>query len=504
MGIRNVVLVGFLLFSVSIMATSKMAEEDALKFQVRDVYDPKVASEMIARWAKGERKPNNSATMYGESDLGGFAKIRDELLKISSPEDIDRQILNLERQYKDLPPEAQFFAAQLIMLKPLRGIVWRLRPLFESKNGKFDFFSGNSATHSAAVTMLRMVSHATSVYVPTGQSRALFNYLVTPSVDMKLEDQFRFVSRYQTYLRTEFYNALIVAAARLTPLYRQSRAYVWDNKIFYGTGSFDDDIRRYVGFDEAAVQLTAAAIQKSAHDVMVFCAFDQEQLMNVMGSMAKLYGVNGFASQELGVTSRARSATLKPYRETGFLNLLPFGAKDNKVGKARLQTAYTHLVAAVELSKTGYDILAASPEGNSNVLNPLFFKGNAQPHLQAGVGNLVKIVNGRTDIRSGITGESVTIDIPNFYRNPPDNLMDLLPTGWLSVQNQEDSITNKAGQKLFFRNYKEGSPTTWKTGVWKNLFPSVGGKITVADAFRTVSASYGPSIILGPMSYFIY
>ena len=467
------------------------------------VFNTKAVNSMISSWAKKERKPASSGA-FDESDLSpSYKHIRDQILSAKTADDFEARLTALEAGYDGMTEDAKFFAAQMIMLKPLRGVVWRLRPLFETGGG-FLSFSGNKGTHSAAVSALRFVSHAINVYLPTDQSEALFDYLTVPSKNMKSSQQFTGVSQFQQYLRTEVYPSIEGTVMRLSAFESsKARPYIWDNKVLFGTGAFEDGIKRYVGFHDAEYLATMGALHKSLNNLLLTCAYNQDALMDVMGAMGKLYGVDGFRSADLGVTSKEKAETLNSFRNTNFLTLKTT-KKDPDFGKKYFKAAYVHLKLSAEYMKATYQVVKDQPASTANVINPLFFNEKGNPELGAGVLSLSQAVNEQTTVRSGITGETLVVDIPSFYSNPPQNLLALLPNSWESSAKRETTFKNASGENLTYRNYREGRPKTWNKAQWQALFPSMGKEQNVDDAFRVLGYSHGPSMILGSLAYFVY
>lgn len=471
----------------------------AQSVKVKDLYDAKVSNEVISRWARGVRKPANAG--YGEGDLSeSFKKIRTKILAAKNADDIDALLSELNDGYNELSNDSKYFAAQFLVAKSLRGIIWRMRPLFEQKGSAFEFFSGNPATHSAAVGILRSFYHLTKVYVPHDQGQALFDYFTVPSKNLTLADQFKTVEQFQYFLATDMYKSLSTADNRLKDLYgSKTTPYILDAKVFYGPGTFDDGIARYIGFDDAEVAVSRASLNGAMHSILVFCAYNQKELINVLGRMAKLYGIDGFSSENFGVTSKARRDVVWEFKDVGFLKIR---SKD-KYGQALMKSAYAHLVAHASYLKDAHDVLQHAGSTNDNVLNPMFFKPDAQPRLKRGVTTMYSVVKGRESVRSPVTGEVVVVDIPNFYESPPESMMDLLPTAFEGGHGAEKSIVNSKGETLVYRNYAEGRPVAWGEE-WKKIFPNLSGKQTVSDAYRTIEYSTGAQMMFGPMSYFIF
>ena len=491
--------------SIANTKTAKLATQPTSEKQVQlasigesDYFDEQAANEIVAFTAKGTRKIATDQN-YDESSLTpAFKAIRDKFLSAKAPEDLDTQLADLEAKYNALSDDAKFFAAQMIMMKPLRGIVWRLRPLFEKKSGTFAIFSGNPATHSAVVSALRLVYHATEIYVPTQQADALFKFAVAPSKEMRLAQQFKTVSQYQTFLMDELYPELSKAAKRIKTLFKPTTKlpFVWDNQMMYGAASFQDGIQRYVGFNEAELALTQAAILRSMHGIYSFCAYNQDELINVAGQLGKVYGIDGYRSQhELGVTSSERTTVLNSFRSKGFLDL----KNADYMGKA-----YTALRTSVKYTVKAQEILQNQPARNGAILNPLFFKSDAQPRLASGTAALWTTVNQLAPVRNLLTGEVVVVNLPAFYSEPPASLLDLLPIGWQKPESHEINILNTAGETLKYRDYSEGSPTRWEVSRWNKLFPELKPGASISDAFRTIQYSGGPALVLGGLTSFIF
>jgi hypothetical protein len=392
----------------------------------------------------------------------------------------------------------------MIALKPLRGVVWNLRPLFEKGEDRlFGKLRGNFATHSAAVTMLRMVAQTTGLYLPTAQSAAMFDYLTIPRKTMHLKDRFDSVAKFQTFLRGPVLTALDTAAKEIEPMHLvKGKSYVFDYQTVMGKDAFRDGIGQFGAYGDAEVLLTSAAIYRGLHNILVFNAYNQDELMNVMGDLAKMYGVNGVWSDELGVSTREKVEVLSSYAKKGFLKLRT-SRSNAKLGQGYMDEAFKYLDLSVQRTKDAYDILATLPGGVNTVLNPLFFKSDLQPELGQGVAKLEAAMKGKTPVRNVVTGKSIEIDIPNFYHNAPPDLLMLLPRPIPRGQQLEFSLKNDIGETLTYRNYREGQPKSYVASEWKRLFPNVSADTNMSEVFRNLAYSRGPALILGPLSYFI-
>lgn len=503
--VKFAVVVSILSFSIARGAVPSAADfPDAPVSNTKATYDAKASSDLIAFWSKSERKPADSSLLTDSNMTPSMKVIRDAIAGVDSADALDVKLDELKAAYPNMSPDAKFVAVQLLALKPLRGIVWQLRPMFEKgEAGLLGKFSGNAATHSAAVTVLRMVAQTTGLYLPTSQSSALFDYLTMPSKSMHLADRIDTVVKFQKFLVLKMIPVLETAKNEIEPMLAvKGKTYVIDYRSLMGEKSFPGNVGRYGAYGDAEVLLTSAAIHRVKHNILVFAAYNQDELMNVMGDLGKMYGVNGFWSKDLGVSTREKVEVLSSYESKEFLTLRKT-TTNAKLGQSYMNEAFKSLVLSANQTKDAYDILAVMPGGSNTMLNPLFFKSDLQPELGAGVAKLVEAVKGRTKVRNVVTGDEMDIDIPHFYQNAPKNLLRLLPKTTERSANKEFEFTNDIGEKLMVRNYRDGRPLTYWNGEWQRLFPKLSANTNMNEVFRNMAYSHGPMVVLGPLSYFI-
>jgi hypothetical protein len=148
--------------------------------------------------------------------------------------------------------------------------------------------------------------------------------------------------------------------------------------------------------------------------------------------------------------------------------------------------AYIHLKAAVDLVATAWSATKAQGTTNSNsyqLLNPARLLP-WQRINDASMSNIQALVTGNP-VRSAVTGETVTINIPAFYNNPPQNMQAFLPTGYRPGAHD---IT-VAGVKA--RNYRYGEAAQWDVSAFKPYMPDVSGPTDIARNIRILGQVWG-------------
>ena len=96
-----------------------------------------------------------SSQSYSESDLSNdFKTLREQWLKVKDPDQLENLLKISYARYDNYSDDTKYFLAQAHLILPLRGIIWRMRPLFE-KGGSF---IGVKSTHVTAVQLLRSVA----------------------------------------------------------------------------------------------------------------------------------------------------------------------------------------------------------------------------------------------------------------------------------------------------------------------------------------------------------
>lgn len=452
---------------------------------------------MLAKWKNLKRAPANSE--FSESNIASspsFKMIRDRFLEIKTADELEAELAKLETDIDKMDAHAKYFAAQMLVFKEMRGLMWRLRPIVDAGA------KGNRVTHSMIVSMLRSTRAGIDAYLPTEQWKAGFDFATQPSKKMSAGDQFQTVRDFQNWLATTVGPRLAKSIAIVAHAINSANAdtvFVWDNKMSYGKGAFDDGLKRFEGHGQAEMRSTYAFMLFSLHNLYVGCAYNLDDIANVEASIGKLYGIDGFfPGRDLGVTSEDRVGTVMKYRPSGFYSL------DAKNGRRYMERAFGYLKNAVKAADHSYQLTQGKVANDNFSLNPILYQRDVSPTLGTGLEKFKAMVEGSTTLRSRITGTTVQVNLPAFYLQPPESLMDLLPTGFENSMPPTAKIKNEKGETLEYRNYQRGSPIQWRNEVWQKYVPSAAGQKPgyMLEANQILRTSIGSNYFWTPMSYY--
>jgi hypothetical protein len=457
-------------------------------------------------WGRQKRKLASNLS-FSAGDLSpDYQRLRDEWLAVKTGDEMEALLRKSAREYDAFSEDARYFLSQLQLALPLRGIVWRLRPLFESKKG----FLGNKSTHVTAVQAIRTTVTALKLFLPTQQTDAAIQFFTEPSAEMGKADQFQSMAQFQQYLMSSVAPALDQALRRITEISKNSaqKMFVWDNKMTFGRGSFGDDLHRFKGNGAAEIYITIAALYRAYHDVLLYCAYNQNYAITLAGELGTHFGIDSsvFASrsEDVGITDQERVALVrKAAQSKRFLELRNYGG--TTYGTNLLKEALDALRNSVVYAERSYDFLQMGEATKAQAINPIVFQPQLAPNLDAGVRNMKAAVRGPAEIRDPVTGDTVTVDLPAFYLKPPASLAVLLPTAFETGDPQK-VIRTKKGEELKVLNYLHGRSVAWDNNAWKKYVPSAEGKNSgyMAEARRILRFSFGTSLVFGAPDFFVH
>jgi hypothetical protein len=451
---------------------------------------------------KDARKP---AGEFSENQMSKDMKeLRDRLAQVKSADEFEALIVSAKLTMKDKSDDAQFVIAQAATLLPMRGIVWRLRPLFEQSRG----FLGTKSTHVAAVQLVREVSATLAGAFPSKASDMILQFALEPSSKMSTADQFRDVPSFQNFLIKSVAPAHHSAAKTIGEIIERNpkSTFVFDNKMAFGKGTFTDGIERFVGFAAPEMHLAAAAHLAVLNETYVFCSYNQNSLIDAIGKLGAQMGLDSTMgtvftpTAGLGITDQERVRVIKSLSESGkFLTRLE--------GYERaMKSAYAALVLSVRHTETAHTQLLSRPAGRSFAVDSFYFLKPRGNLTAANVKTAVAAVAGPIEIRDPITAEVVRIDVPKFYSNPPAKLTSLMASAFVLDEPVEKSKPNTVGEKLVYRNYAYGSAKGWSNEDWKTYVPSATGKGSeyMGTVRRVVARNPGAAAVFGLPAIFVH
>lgn len=148
--------------------------------------EPPVIPEMTdTKWDSEEFKEINKAWHKTSRKIASDLKsteafntqLKDPWLKINDSEQLYKLLVDsyagYDRKENPFAPEVKYFLNHLHTMIPLKGIVWRMKPLFEVGG------IGNKSTHMSAIQFVRGVATGLNAGFPTQQTRAMIDYLLS-------------------------------------------------------------------------------------------------------------------------------------------------------------------------------------------------------------------------------------------------------------------------------------------------------------------------------------
>jgi sulfur relay (sulfurtransferase) DsrC/TusE family protein len=457
-------------------------------------------------WSKLKRKIASDMTFNGGDLSKDFQTLRDEWLKCKTGNEVEALLKKSQTQFATYSEDTKYFLAQLHTAIPLRGIIWRLVPLFEQNKG----FFGNKSTHVTAVQAIRSAVSGLKMFLPTNQTDAAIQFFTEPSVVMSKADQFKSVVDFQNFMVESFLPVLSKSITHLVALAKTNtdKIFVWDNKMAFGRGTFEDEVQRYVGHGPAEMNFVVSTMFRAYHDILVYSAFNQDHAVKVAGEIGAHLGIDSsiFSSkkEDLGMTDQERVAIMKgAAKKHRFLEIRNYGG--GTYGSQLLKHAYICLKNSVIYSERSFDFLQNRDASKSMSLNPILFQLEVSPNIDKGIKNMRAAISGPAEVRDPVSGDTVTINVPAFYNEPPQSLSVLMATNFEGGEPRK-VIKNKKGDELVVRNYLRGRSVAWDNNAWKKYVPSSAGKNPgyMAEARRIIHYSFGTSLVFGLPDMFVH
>lgn len=427
-----------------------------------------------------------------------FKKFRDEFLKIKTADELDQKLVELDKNYDQLPTDLKFVASQLVPMRALRGIVWRLIPTIED----------TKIIHSLIVTQVKAMAVNMKIFLPTDQWSAAFDYLTKPFVEdgtFPFTHQGEIVKQFpkssevhvQAFVRNTIVPMMKKSAERVATLDLGEDGVIWDNKFLYGPGSFPSAMDRYSIIGEVEKNLTLMHIYGSLSETMYQSAYSMEGSLKLNKDISKLYGYDSFLSSVDGVPASKRIAIIKNshYQNWGRLY---------QDGQEWLNSAWYYL----GLSVNHGDIAWAGLKDRN--VSEIYFADNSyalpfQRPINLRFDNLKKMMEGETKIRSFITEETASVNLKAFYLNPPTDLKELYGTQFESgdemIPVQLQTKTGVATVKS--RNYLRGRPVNWNINQFQKYFPGVKNGTDLQNTARILSQGWGSFVVAMPLASYM-
>jgi hypothetical protein len=401
---------------------------------------------------------------------------RERYLAVKSPEELEKLLVELDSHYESYPQDLKFFAALVVPMHALRGFTYKMYPLITKEK----------LSHSVVLSSVLNFASMMKINLPSDQWMAGFRYTSEPMTVEDDENRFYTTNDVQDFFGKVMYPEMLKAALRIKALNFSDNRIVWDNKLLYGTASFQDGFRRYNTIGEAERLATLSSIHLGLAAAARFQAYNIAELMAYSKEIASLYGYDSVFSEVDGVTASKMKSVLS---KSKYKNLFTLRAN----GVENMRTAFKHLKEGSRLAVVAWQELKDRSVSESDLFNPNYFDGFFN-RIDRGAENVEKMLSGKTLVRSDITGEVVAVDFPSFYTNPPNDLKALAPVTFEGGEKHfSKKVTGADGKSktLKYRNYFYGRSMVWDLKAYSRIFPELKKGEDVSKAVRIINQSNG-------------
>jgi hypothetical protein len=403
-------------------------------------------------------------------------KFVESVLSVEHAADIDTILDQVEREYASYPADVKFIATQLLPLRLFKGFTYRFRPLVEKYR----------ADHSASLFSLRETASFLNVFFPTNQWKAGFDYVTTPAAN---STQWTRVADYQAFVVAELVPAAEKFLARMEEIQNTERIVV-DNKILYGTASFQDNIDRYKVIMKDDIVAMIATTHGAIASMTAGAAYNFDAAPELLQELGKVVGLDGWFFESVeGFTSSERTRVVKQQKYNALFTLLPNG-------RSLMLKSFSHAKASIERARQAWSGIKNRPSNEASPLNSASFKPWSRM-TELDLKNIEAIMAGPAALRSAVTGETIQVNLPEFFTNPPTDLKVFLPT-----QFNNDSRELTANGKKYNNPYW-GMATGWQLDAFKPYLPSVNSTADLWRASQILSQTWGAAPINGPLAFIL-
>jgi len=423
-------------------------------------------------------------------------QLSDALLAVKSPGELDALLVSTERKLvandqaissgekdsaKLLPDDYVFFASHIVLLRSLRGLVWKMIPVVKPYR----------VSHSQLLTLVRNVAKNMNTFFPRDTWKAGFHYVSEPfsAQDEQFKDKdhadlIQFFTKDVSASVAQAYERVNRVAASFTADLQKNpetptKALLFDSQVAYGAANtFADGHYRYKVLGAPEVSLSAGGLALSLAGLKQASAYDLRGALRNVEIVSKVFGFDGLLTRLDGVTDEEVVSSLRKARLSSpkFLTLREGGAALMKQSYDSLTVAYGHL-------ENAWKAVDGRPSDANRLLNPGLFRdsvisGRRSLKTAKKILGLPVTSEAGFRVRSIATNEVVEINLKPFFLNPPQDLLSLLPTGF-EVEKERCPTYAGSSCKVKVRNYTWGSANAWNYSA-HSYFPGLKG----ADDFQ--------------------
>ncbi len=408
-----------------------------------------------------------------------------------------KDLANLIEKYDNdsvmnkLSPQAKWVAAQLAALKPLRGIVTRVRPLVSKSDAK--------VVHTFIVTWIRSVSAGINSFNPNSEWQVGFDYLVQPYLgmgkDIKTEGDLYLYMKDEVLPQLKKFEqrvrSITYTGDDLKTLDESFAPFYFDNKVLYKTMNVVDEDDRFVVIDRAEVHSLISSINLAISGVKYGLAYDWDGLLEAANNVAKSYGFNSFFNSSVGnMTAEKRVKAIKKNKD--LFKLVPDKKHIPGGGVTWTKASYSWFKEGVRQGRLAWTY-TKNYDGYRAERRPLIDPRAFVPFqriMDTSFDAVSDLIEGEGVHSTTIQGESISVNFEKFFTNPPADLKAFLPVGF----NNGSKELTEPNTKRKYRNYNYKNPNEWNLEVYKQYFPEIDEK-GVPNAVRIMNQAWGGSLL---------
>jgi hypothetical protein len=424
-----------------------------------------------------------------------LSKFGNEFTELKDANEVEAWLTRWEPKAdsKDSSPDLRFALSQALLMRPLRGVVWKLIPILQTRESR--------VAHSMILTMIEKLTSGLAVfYEDRKEYRALFDYFTQPYVENgAICAQVPHEAALQAFLAGTYLQALDKADRRIRALDFSEHEVAWDNRFTYGSADYKDSLDQYRLVGEVERRMTLASIRAAMFQISAMRAYNVEGVLRLFAELGGLHGMDGFLLGDVVGTSAEIRA--KVYTSPAFAmvdRILPDGEQ-------WMHYAFANLRETILQTNVAWQYAQSRENSEIFMIDPTFFKAGARLN-SAALANLVEMTKGAFPIRSAVVqGTTFTVNLPEFYTHPPKDLKQLQAYAWEGGEEWlpiELKVGNSTVTKEY-RNYFKGRGNAWHMDQFHSFLPDLKSDADLPRALRTLAQSWGGVLVSYPLSEFV-
>ena len=473
---------------------------------------------------------------YVERNNPELASLINELLAVKTSESLYKYLKKVDKNYETYTKaETKYYALQMSMMIPVKGIYWRLDGLFSSHFGdsRVDFTNTAQNLYSALINRIAMFNDVFAGFSDSNHWKAGYDFLAEPSdaftfnpvattrdcVNAKYGSKkgryyggsFKTEEGFRGFLACEYYPALIVAEKRLEALLstteiqameKSAQFFAWDSRVVFGADSFRaeagediDRIRKITGGDVYALMAGVESMKASTESLLAYKLKGLVGIVNQAGFAIASPGVRLLSGRRDGKwNAQKRTEIIRKHKDFLTAETSNFYGGDYKVWMKRSLASVEKWWQYADKSKQTYEATSEffDHDDAQVALNPALidFVGRSLNITNNNIKDM--IFNNESIVQSVSNGKKVRLKFREIYTKPITDLKVYLPTSFKSKGKDERNFKSSVLKtKITYSDYLIGSSTMWNIKEYKKIFPKVKTKEDLREAARLFGQSWG-------------